>query len=119
MVPIPDVDRGRAEFRNIAGVVTSVDDNGSYTIGTNQGTLKGKYTRAEFIPTLGNFLKSSDIPDKTVALRTVARKESIGDGQGFTRCGCHTGCDENRCSCFKSKRLCNSKCHNSLSCKNK
>ena len=35
MVPIPDVDRGRAEFRNVAGVVTNVDDDGGYRIGTS------------------------------------------------------------------------------------
>ena len=51
LVPVPDIDRGRAEFRNVAGIITSVEENGSYTIGTNQGVLKQKYTRAEFIPT--------------------------------------------------------------------
>ena len=55
MIPIPDVDRGRAEFRNIAGVVTRIDDKGSYAIGTSPGTLKGMFMRAEFILTAGTF----------------------------------------------------------------
>ena len=29
-----------------------------------------------------------------------------------------TGC-ETRCSCLRAEKLCNSKCHGSLSCKNK
>ena len=32
--PIPDVDKGRAEFRNVLGVITNVGGNGKYLIGT-------------------------------------------------------------------------------------
>ena len=74
---------GRAEFRNVAGVVTNVDDDGGYRIGTSQGILKGKYARAEFIPSIGTFLKQSDVPDKQ-----VAKVDSMGDGQGYIRCNC-------------------------------
>ena len=119
MVPIPDVDRGRAEFPNVAGVVMEVDSDGGHTIGTSKGILKGKYTRAELIPSIATFLIPSDVPEKTISLRTVAREESIGDGQGYSRCMCKTGCVSSRCSCLKAGKLCNSKCHGSLSCKNK
>lgn len=119
-VPVPDVDRGRGEFRNVLGVITEVDNDGMYAIGTAHGTLKQKYARSQFVPNKVTSLKVSDIPGKEVNLREVARKESMGSGQGFTRCGCFTGCSlKSRCTCLAAGLLCNSKCHKSLSCKNK
>ena len=35
------------------------------------------------------------------------------------RCNCKSGCESGHCKCKKENVLCNSKCHNSLSCKNK
>ena len=32
-IPIPDVDKGRAEFRNVLGVVKSISSEGLYEIG--------------------------------------------------------------------------------------
>ena len=119
MVPIPDVDRGRAEFPNIAGVVMNVDADGSHTIGTAQGTLQGTYTRAEIIPSIASFLLPSDVPEKTVSLRTAARAESMGDGQGYKRCYCTQGCKPTKCGCMKANLKCNSKCKSCGSCKNK
>jgi hypothetical protein len=40
-VPIPSVDRGRGDPRNILGVILAVE-NGQYTIGCPSGILKGK-----------------------------------------------------------------------------
>ena len=76
LIPVPDVDRGRAEFPNVAGVVLDVDAEGGHTIGTAQGSLKGKYTRAEIIPSIASFLTPSDVPDNLISLRTAAREES-------------------------------------------
>ena len=41
-IPVPEVDRGRAEFRIILGVITNVTDDGLYEIGTRTGNLKQK-----------------------------------------------------------------------------
>jgi hypothetical protein len=46
-VPIPSVDRGRGDPRNILGVILAVE-NGQYTIGCPSGILKGKYSRHQF-----------------------------------------------------------------------
>jgi hypothetical protein len=46
-VPIPSVDRGRGDSRNILGVILAVV-NGQYTIGCFSGILKGKYSRHQF-----------------------------------------------------------------------
>ena len=62
-IPIPDVDKGRAEFRNVLGVMTNVSDNGNYVIGTSHGTLKQKYARPQFIPAKGSFLEVDAVPE--------------------------------------------------------
>ena len=55
MIQVPDVDSGRAEFRNVKGEILDAETDGTHTIGTNHGTLKQKYARSQFIPTSGNF----------------------------------------------------------------
>ena len=44
-VPIPSVDRGRADPRNTIGVVTECSDNELYTIAVKGGILDRKYSR--------------------------------------------------------------------------
>ena len=46
-------------------------------------------------------------------------KTSLFGGQGYRRCICKTSCRSTLCSCRKSNKLCNSKCHKSLSCEDK
>ena len=119
LVPIPDVDRRRGEFRNIEGIITVNQTNGCYTIGTKHGTLKQPYCRNQFIPTNASLLQLGDVSTSAdeITLREVARKESIGTGQGYVRCNSKFGCrNDHSCKCKKDGKLCNSKCHQSLSC---
>ena len=58
-------------------------------------------------------------PNTEISVREAARLQSIGDGQGFVRCSCKTGCARKTCKCGRSNVLCNSRCHNSNSCHNK
>lgn len=44
-VPIPDVDRGRGDLRNVIGVVLEINDDGLYKIGTKHGILQKLYCR--------------------------------------------------------------------------
>ena len=92
LVPVPDVDRGRGEFRNIKGIVTSDNGNGCYSIGTTEGMLKQAYCRNQFIPLQPQFLRVDDVQDKLVSLREVAKKVSLCGGQGYQRCNCGSGC---------------------------
>ena len=88
-------------------------------IRTAHGTLKQKYARSQFVPNKVTSLEISNVPDNEVNLREVARKESVGSGQGFRRCVCLKSCSQkSRFSCLVAGLLCNSKCHNSLSYKN-
>jgi hypothetical protein len=42
IIPIPSVDRGHADERNIKGVVMNVNEHGGYKIGIKVGQIKGK-----------------------------------------------------------------------------
>ena len=118
-VPIPDVDRGRADFRNIKAVVIEADDSGNYKLGTEHGVLSQMYVRSQLEPSVEKLFNVADVPSRTVSLREAARSSSIGLGQGFFKCTCTTGCNNKRCKCKKADKICNSRCHNSNSCKNK
>ena len=47
-IPIPLVDRGRGDPRNIMKVILDGDDNDMYRIVVRAGVLKGKYSRNQF-----------------------------------------------------------------------
>lgn len=139
-IPIPDVDRSKADFRNIigikngvnciirnitltkilfSGVVMEVTEDNLYKIGTKEGILPQLYSRNQISFSDTQFLQIEEVPNQTISLREANTKESIVGGQGFTRCGCTTKCKSNRCKCRKKGQLCNSRCHNSLNCCNK
>ncbi|KAK7602738.1 hypothetical protein V9T40_006712 [Parthenolecanium corni] len=115
-IPIPDVDRARADLRNVLGVVLSHTD-GVYEIVTHFGKLNQLYSRNQFTICTDQFLSANDVPGQKISLR--ARSASVTGGQGFERCMCKTDCRTSRCSCKTKARLCTSKRHSSLSCANK
>jgi hypothetical protein len=47
IIPIPSVDRGPADERNIKGVVMNVNEHGGYKIGTKVGQIKGYMCRTD------------------------------------------------------------------------
>ncbi|CAF4451377.1 unnamed protein product, partial [Rotaria socialis] len=53
------------------------------------------------------------------SLREVVKLQSITGGQGMLKCSCKGGCTTNRCKRKQAKILCNSRCHNSTTCRNK
>ncbi|XP_070208806.1 KRAB-A domain-containing protein 2-like [Littorina saxatilis] len=121
-VPVPLVDRGRGDPRNILGIILHKTENDLYKIATRSGVLKGSFTRNEFELCAQKLLTEQDVKcDKQVSVREAVVQNSLSGGQGFTKCNCSGGkkCQTNRCKCFKRKVLCNSRCHQSLTCKNK
>ena len=88
-VPIPSVDRGRCDPRNLIGVVKEKESNGHYTIVVKNGILQNKYTRNQF-DVCGQALYSlSDFNnDQLISLRKAVRFESKSGGQGFVKCNC-------------------------------
>ena len=121
-VPIPSVDRSRADPRNIIGVVTECSHNKLYTIAVKGGILDRKYSRNQFDVCAMILYSSDDVcTDKNISLRQAVQLESRCGGQGFTRCNCAGSkrCQTNRCKCFKARLVSNSRCHSSLPCINK
>ena len=67
-------------------------------------------------------IQLNEVPEVILTLREAAAKQSLTGGQGFKKCKCKPAknqCRTKRCVCFKENLLCNSRCHNSLSCCNK
>ena len=122
-VPIPAVDRGRGDPRNILGVIVNRDvDTDQYKIAVKAGVLKGQYSRNQFDLCPQRLLTEADVSQENVtSLRSAVIAESSSGGQGFTKCNCNgpKKCQSNRCKCFKAKLKCNSRCHSSLTCSNK
>ena len=118
-VPIPMVDRERGDPRNIIGVIVDRDENDLYRIAVKAGILSTKYSRNQFDLCPQRLLNETDVnTDCAITLRQALRSTASG-GQGFFHCDCSKQCQTNRCKCFKGKKLCNSRCHSSLTCKNK
>ena len=121
-IPIPMVDRGRGDPRNILGVILDCDEHNMYTIAVKSGIISSKYARNQFDLCPQKLLTNCDVNmECTVTLRQAVKATTSG-GQGFFRCDCANGkkqCQTNRCKCFKAGKMCNSRCHNSLTCKNK
>ena len=112
MVHLPEVDRGRCEFPNFHAVVLSVNESGMYKLGTQQGELKGVYSRNQFEPLPTPLLSENMVNrDEEIPLRTAANKQAQGAGQGFSKCGCTKTYMANNCKCKRSAQVCNSRCH--------
>ncbi|KFD49282.1 hypothetical protein M513_09834 [Trichuris suis] len=118
-VPVPHVDRGRGDARNLLAVVMSVTENGFYRLGTAQGVLNQLYARSGFTTCRKELIRIEDVPNQEIPLRSAAIAQSTGSGHGFVRCTCKNKCQTMRCSCVKKKIKCNSKCHSSIPCRNK
>src|SRR5215469_14822797 len=121
-VPVPLVDRGRGDPRNLLGIILDRDENEMYRIAVRAGILTGKYSRNQFDLCSQKLLTDKEVRlDREVALRTAVTDESTCGGQGFVRCNCagFNRCQSNRCKCFKAQVKCNSRCHSCLACDNK
>ena len=120
--PIPMVDKDRGDPRNILGVVVDRDENDLYKIAVKDGILSTKYSRNQFNLCPQRLLSDTDVNTHCTTTLRQALKSTPSGGQGFFHCDSTKGkkqCQTNRCKCFKAKRLCNSRCYSSLTCRNK
>ena len=111
-VPIPAVDRGRGDARNMLGVIVDKTDSDQYKIAVKCGVLNGHYSRNQFDLCPQWLLSMSDVSFETqTSLRQAVCSESSAGGQGFVKCNCSGSkrCQTNRCKCFKAKLQCNSR----------
>ena len=121
-VPVPLVDRGRGDPRNLLGIVLDRDENDTYRIAVRSGNLKGRYSRNQFDLCAQKLINENDVnTDVEIGVRNAVQNQSLCGGQGFLKCNCskNNKCMSNQCKCFKAGVKCNSRCHSSLSCANK
>ena len=99
-LPIPLVDRGRGDPRNIIGVVLDRDENDMYRIAVRHGVLKGKYSRNQFNLCSQVLFPQSDMNTSSeIPLRNAVQMQSNCGGQGFLKCNC---LGQNRCQTVAS-----------------
>jgi hypothetical protein len=85
LIPIPNVDRGKGDPRNILAVVINKDELG-YKLGTKSGTLRGLYTRNQFELSDSKFLDIGSINNENeLSLRPAVRIVSLCDGHSTLR----------------------------------
>ena len=121
-IPIPQVDRGRGDPRNIVGIVIYCNpEMDSYKIGVKAGIVRDKYIRNQFDVCPMNLIPQAGInQDRTVSLREAVTEQSKCGGQGFKKCNCGSKqCRSNLCACYKARVKYNSRRHSSLTCSNK
>ena len=85
-IPIPFVDRGKGDPRNIMGVIVDRDENDLYRVAVRVGILKERYSRNQF--DLCTQLHSiEDLSrDGEIGLRQAVQSESRCGGQGYAKC---------------------------------
>jgi len=93
--------------------------NNIYEISTTEGKRQQMYSRNPFEVCKESFVQIKMVLNTLISLREAARKCSNLGGQGYDRCNCQQQCITSKCKCRAAEKLCNSKCYNSLSCKNK
>ena len=86
-VPIPLVDRGHGDSRNILGVILERNEYNMYKISVKSGILRSMYARNQFYLCPQSFLQESDVDrTKTTTLRGAVTRESTSGGQGYVKC---------------------------------
>ena len=75
-VPIPQVDKGRGDPRNILEIVMDHNENDLYTICVKAGVLKKKFTRNQFDLCPQRLITESDVDtSKKITLRQAVKEE--------------------------------------------
>ena len=85
-VPIPLVDRGRGDPRNILGVIVNRNlDTDQYTIAVKAGILNGGYSRNQFDLCPQKLLMFDDVDQENhVSLRTAVTAQSMQAVRGLS-----------------------------------
>lgn len=102
---VPIVDKGREVVRTPINI-----SNNSFQLATKDSIIEGLNSSIEF-NTHPDIIVPKDMPHLEHLIKTT---RSIGANEGFIRCFCKKNCLSNKCSCFKYKKFCTSKCHSNL-----
>lgn len=119
LIPIPKIDRGHFDLKNLLGVIIDIE-HGKYRVGLKIGVIKHLLDRNQINFCPMRKLCLSEIDDNKKLSIREAVKEAGGDGQGIPKCFCKTGCERQSCKCKKNNLKCTTRCncHKSAKCKN-
>nr|XP_046492452.1 uncharacterized protein LOC124224006 [Neodiprion pinetum] len=65
LLPVPDVDKSKADSKNLIGVIMEVTEDGFYKIETQSGIISGLFSRNQIAPATAEFLQK-DVPQRTL-----------------------------------------------------
>ena len=84
-IPVPLVDRGKGDPRNILGVIVDrLEEKDQYKIAVKAGILNGLYSRNQFDLCSQRLLSVEEInTEKTVSLRSAVAFQSLSRGARF------------------------------------
>jgi len=83
-VPVPLVDRGRGDSRNIMGIIVDRDESDLYRIAVKGGILHGKFSRNQFDLCNQILLLPSDVcQDTEISLRSAFSMSQSVEGKAF------------------------------------
>ena len=79
LIPNPTLNK-RSPFdpQSLPGVILEIEDDGMHRMGTTAGVLDSMYMASQFQPSMYNFFKPKDVPDKQVSLREAILYSSFG-----------------------------------------
>jgi hypothetical protein len=79
-LPVPSVDRGREDPRNLMYVVTDINaETQQYKLATRYGLLNGSFSRNQFLPCTSNTLLLGSVDlDTEISVRQAARELDKG-----------------------------------------
>ena len=83
-MPIPLVDRGKGDPRNLIGVILDRDENDLYRIAVSSGVLKGHFSRNQFDLCKEQLYRQEDMNTSVeVSFRQAVQKESMSGGHAL------------------------------------
>ena len=118
-VKIPKQDRIASDNKRLPCVI--VDKRGgptsSYRLVCSSGTIDRRVTASDIMRYPGRVEIDENNLNKRISLRQAAREASVIKANTLS-CKCKKGCTGKTCVCRKAGKICSSRCHKGISCKN-
>ena len=118
VVRVPPQDRGPCDLSRVPGVISKASGE-FYKIRTEYGLLSRQFRSDELekydTVTAKSEINSEDL--SVITLREAAKRFNSRENE-VSVCKCKSGCNTNRCKCFKSNVKCSTRCHGGNQCTN-
>ena len=110
LLKIPKIDSHKLGFPNTIGIIHKyIPDVDKYEIKTKHGIINRLFSKTNFEICLNlnvNIEEEEEDEKKKLSLRQVAKLDCVN----FVGCRCYGRCQNNKCFCYKHKKLCGNLC---------